>query len=517
MNRLDRRLAVVALGLGVFLLLAGVALFLASGQMTRPAQVMLFTGVALLIVYAILDPTAALDLIRSRQSRFGSLSVAVSALVIGILVVLNVLVSKGAQTWDLTNAKLFTLSPQSVLVAQMLNRDVTVTGFFGSRDDHSKLSQLLSLYQAQSPHIKVTFEDPNLHLADVRQYGVTVNQTLVVAYPGKQPILLTVGSQTEQDITTAILKLERGRSPNVCWAVGDGEKDLADSTQVGGYSSAATQLVNNDFRSTNLLLSQQTAIPATCDVLAVIGPQNPISDGGVAAIKAYLAGGGKLLIASDPWRPAVVKTLNAALADYGVTFSGGVVLDDANDSAQGRPAVPAVFGRYSTTSPITKDIGNQASFFPDTSSIGGNPPSAVTTDRLAYSSGQAYEILQQRTDPTRQAADPGGPFTLMASIEQPKQGTKQVTRIVMAGTSSFAANEVMSSSPANQHLFTASMSWLAQQESLISIPPKPQTPLSLSLTGAQVGFDTFVSMALLPLLVLAGGVMVWWRRRRLVA
>ena len=50
-----------------------------------------------------------------------------------------------------------------------------------------------------------------------------------------------------------------------------------------------------------ILLASVTAIPADCDELAILDPTTALRDKPVKAVDAYLAGGGRLLIAAEPW------------------------------------------------------------------------------------------------------------------------------------------------------------------------------------------------------------------------
>ena len=99
MNGLERRIALLCAAAGVFLLIVGTSIFLVEQRMSNAVSYSLIAGVALLISYAILDPGALVAAVRSRQLRFGSLSVLVSAAFLAILVVGNLLAARGTQSW----------------------------------------------------------------------------------------------------------------------------------------------------------------------------------------------------------------------------------------------------------------------------------------------------------------------------------------------------------------------------------------------------------------------------------
>ncbi len=57
--------------------------------------------------------------------------------------------------------------------------------------------------------------------------------------------------------------------------------------------------------------------------------------------------------------------------------------------------------------------------------------------------------------------------------------------------------------------------WLTEESDLISIQPKTQNPRSIQLTAAQGRVIFWVSVVILPLLVLAAGIAIFIRRRAL--
>ncbi len=101
----------------------------------------------------------------------------------------------------------------------------------------------------------------------------------------------------------------------------------------------------------------------------------------------------------------------------------------------------------------------------------------------------------------------------MGTLEKPS-GQKK-TRIVVVGTAAFAENLTLppNNDDANIELALGSFQWLAEQDSLISIPPKASRSLPLPLTQQDQSTIIFITTALMPGLIVFGGVMVWWRRR----
>ena len=441
----------------------------------------------------------------------------VTVAVLALLAVANVLASQSTEAVDLTGGKLNTLAPQSVLAAQRLTSDLQVIGLFraGTANGQTEAEALISLYAAQSSRVKYRRENVDADSTDVKRYTIREPNTVVLDYKGKTE-QLTQSLQGEVDFTAALLRLESDHIPLVCWATGDGERGLNDINQGAGYSGVADVLAKNTFSTRDLIISQTTSMPADCDEVAIVDPTTPLPSQSVKAIDDYLAAGGKLLVAAEPWAkdPRTTESLNNALKPYGLGFSGALVIEtDPARRSSSDPTVLAVTG-YGRSA-ITNDIQGRVSFFPlATAIVGASVPGATATP-IAISSGTSYAIAEPRSvqDLARKAGDASGPFSIMETLQQPA-GAKR-TRIVLVGTAGFAENRTLppNNSDSNLELTLASFQWLAEQDSLMSIPPKPRRALPLPLTQQDQSALIFITGVLLPGLMVFGGVMVWWRRR----
>ena len=62
-------------------------------------------------------------------------------------------------------------------------------------------------------------------------------------------------------------------------------------------------------------------------------------------------------------------------------------------------------------------------------------------------------------------------------------------------------------------MFMNMMNWLSSDEDLISIRQKEPEDRRLTLTSRQMKTVFYTSVIFLPLIALASGIGVWWRRR----
>jgi ABC-type uncharacterized transport system involved in gliding motility auxiliary subunit len=116
--------------------------------------------------------------------------------------------------------------------------------------------------------------------------------------------------------------------------------------------------------------------------------------------------------------------------------------------------------------------------------------------------GMAVAVQNKAPEPAKPAEG--------AAAETPPAAPE--TRIVAVGDSDFASNAYLGVE-GNRDLFMNTLSWLAQQESLISIRPREASDRRLTLTASQITLMFWLSIVLIPGAVMGTGIYTWWRRR----
>src|SRR5215471_14246961 len=99
------------------------------------------------------------NILQSRQAKYGAYAGAYIIVIIAVLAAVNFLANRYSKAYDSTSNKQFSLSDQTIKVAQGLKNDVKVTYF----DDQTRFPQardLLDRYAALSPKLKIEYVDP---------------------------------------------------------------------------------------------------------------------------------------------------------------------------------------------------------------------------------------------------------------------------------------------------------------------------------------------------------------------
>ena len=151
--------------------------------------------------------------------------------------------------------------------------------------------------------------------------------------------------------------------------------------------------------------------------------------------------------------------------------------------------------------PITKDMGGVMTLFPLTRSVEPAKalPKGVQASPLAQTSRQSWGETDKNVFQTGKATpDPGektGPCRSrwwprwtrsQAKAEAGRGGAKKAlkARIVVVGTADFASNQFLGAE-GNRDFFLNVVSWLAEEEDLISIRAKDPKQNPVVLTSAQ--------------------------------
>jgi ABC-type uncharacterized transport system involved in gliding motility auxiliary subunit len=496
--------------LGVFGLLAGIGAWLVQGDFSLVPRILAAGGVLLLGIYVALDPEDVWAKLTGRSALYSGNTLLIALAALLILGLFNVIGSRYQTKLDLTANQQFTLSDQSIKVAQALPAPVKVTGFLTSSDTRKQDFQTLLNDYANRSGGKLTYEfiDPEARPSDAIAAGVTATGTIVYQMGDKKQ---NSTGTTEKDVSTALVKLERPEK-KVYFTTGHGERAL-DGSGPQDYSTIQQGLTGDNFTTAPLTLVTTRSVPDDASEVVIAGATNPFLAEEKDALKAYLDGGGKLIAILGP---ASKTDLNDLLAQYQVAFTGNVVVDPAKSVPQDpRVVVVDSYGSHA----ITTDL-RDLSFFPLTTNI-TYPQGSSTVSVLASSSDQSWGNTGAQIQ--QQASDPKGPLALAVAIDPsatssapgapPPAPNTSTSRIVLIGSPDLISNNSLQQVPGNQTLFLNAANWVADEDNLIDVRAPDTTPRTVILTAPQMNLVAYSSFLFLPLAVLAAGAAVWWFRR----
>ena len=290
---------------------------------------------------------------RDRQAlRGGAYSLAVTAVVLAIVVVVNILASAlpaSLTRYDISSSKLYSITSNTKAVVSALAEDVTIYWIVQSGEEDAIIENLLEKYDSLSDHIEVVKRNPDVYPTFAQQYTdeTVANNSLVVEcgeksryiaftdiYLGEANVYTGTYSATDFDgegaITSAIDYVTTRYLRVIYLLEGHGEQELP--------AEFAEQIEKENMETNTLSLLNVDAIPEEADCVVIYGPQSDLSEEEAEILADYVSGGGKLLVCAGAVEGGVLENLYSLLEGYGVTVHDGLVVDtDRTHYALGYP------------------------------------------------------------------------------------------------------------------------------------------------------------------------------------
>ena len=477
-----------------------------------------------------------IEALRSRQMKSGSYAAAYVLVFAAILGAVNWLASQYNRTYDATEQKLYSLSDQTHKILGNLDRDVNMfyfdrkTNFLGAKD-------MLVRYENASNRVNVEYIDPDedplkTEAMNVRSYG-----TLVLDIGGNRK---EVSSTTEEEITNAIVTALKGQNKTACVVTGHGEA-AGEDTGRDGFSNAREAVEDANYEYEDVSLAS-ASVPDNCTLLLIAGPSTDYFEPEVEALIDYVESGGRLLLMLQPALPDAAgkrkpssPELVELAARWGTAVNDDIVIDQSpiGQLFGGGPLTPMV-AEYEAH-PIVSPMANVATLFPASRSVvrAEETPDGWELDDLFRTSDASFATTSFATDSEgvlirEESAETPGPINLAVAgtydvpqhAAEPENGEEDAIeeqeeregRIVVIGSSRFACNYGLGRG-GNYDLFLNMLNWLSSDEDLISIRPKDPENTPLDLSEGEMRRIFLFSLALVPMVIIVGGVWNWWGRR----
>ena len=466
---------------------------------------------------------------QTKSTRAGTYTLLASALVIAIAVLVNLAVAKlpaAVTQKDISSDRMFTLSEQSVSLAEGLYEPVTIYWIVTDTGEDGYLSQLLPLYADLSANLIVEKIDPVVQPGFAGQYtdqSPALNDLVVVSgtrscYVPYSSLYLydyaeyydtgNYGARFagESEITRAIdFVTTDGLSKAYC-LTGHGEYTLS-----AAFTSGVRTL-NVETADLNLLTVSE--VPADADCLLILCPRSDLTDTERDILLNYLDNGGDLLLFTDCETDMQWENLRAVTQRFGLGAQSGIVIEgDPGMSLANYPyyLFPSL-GTHDITRPIAD--GGYTVLAPFAGAITMEDlPEGVSVMPLLETSAKAYAKPAGSGAATtqREDGDLDGPFLIAAAAEN--AGTS--ARMVWCASTLLLDEEANAmSSGANEDFFLNALAWMCGHESAISIHPKQMDSQLLVVSARTSSMLAMTLSFLIPGAFLAAGVAVTVKRGR---
>ena len=502
--------------IGLILLTFGGLALVFTGAPSLYVMVHLGLGLVLLLYFLATRFRDLGQLLSSRSTKYGANMIVSSVLFVALLIGLNWLGARHNKRVDLSESQAFSLSPQARNVLDGVDADVELQAFLEGGHDGA-IEATLDSFADASDRVKVKLIDPDKQPELAEKYGVRAYRTVRVEYKDQAT---TVSQPSEESITNALIKVTRAKKQTVCFAEGQGEPSIDDAQDARGYGEAKAALIAENYDVKSILLAQEGKVPDDCSIFAIAAPRKPLLEQEITAISQFLLKGGRAIFLLPPRTGGELAPL---LARYGVTLGNDAVVDQVVRLFQGpQLGLEPIVNTYGAH-PITKDL-KERTIFPLTRSVStaeGKPGLTITSIAKTSASSWGENDLDKLFNESQASLDEGtdtkGPVSIAvavdAKLKQLGLGEGEA-RLVVFGNSGFADNKYINML-FNRDLFLNAVGWLGSQEELLSIRPRTIRASRVQFSQEQATVIFYLSVLVLPELLLIAGLAVWWRRSSL--
>lgn len=455
----------------------------------------------------------------------GTYSLAVTVIVLAILIAINFFVSALPTTltqYDISSAKLYSITSNTKVVVNALDKDVTIYWIVQSDEEDDILENLLGKYESLSEHIEVVKKNPDIYPTFAQQYtSETVQNNSLVVECGERSRFISYGDiylyetnmssysydvsfDGEGAITSAIDYVVSEDLPKIYVLEGHGETELP--------AAFNEQLEKENIELSTFSLLTADSIPEDADGILIYAPSSDISEEEKGLLAEYVSGGGQLVVMAGPTEDGTLTNLYGILTDYGVEAAEGIAVDtDRGHFAFQAPYVllpdissseitdPLIEERYYAIMPIAQGL-----------IVGEDTGTATVTELLTTSEASFSKISGYALSSyEKEEGDIDGPFAVAVSVENETEG-----KIIWFASSLFLDEMYNAySSGANLDLAMNAMSSIIGESEAVAIRSKSLSYNYLTISDSTASLIKTIMIAVFPLGYLGIGIYVIVRRR----
>ncbi|MFI3213743.1 MAG: Gldg family protein [Eubacteriales bacterium] len=457
-----------------------------------------------------------------------SYSTVTIAVVLAIVIVINLMLQQVAGTslqFDVSDTNIYDISDISVQLVDSLDSEITFTAIGQKEYIDDIIVNFIDKYASLSDKITVEWIDPILHPTAVDTYNASSNTLVVtcaatgksvnvlfsdILYTDEYSYYMTGTAETEFDgdglITSAISQAISTREYKVYNVTGHGESSFG--------ATISDLMTKNSVVVEELNLLTTEVIPEDCELLTIYAPQTDITTDEKDVLLNYMAAGGDVILMlseTDQETP----NLEAVINEYGLMTEDGYIADmERAYQGNGYYIIPEI----SVYGDMANDITSNSALIIYTKGF-----SEIELDRDTVSLSK-FMTTSTNGIAVSDAGEVNGQFILgavatetISEATEAEDGTttdEVETRFTIYGSANIIDESIISTfvSLDNATLFMNSVMANFDGATNISIESKVITEQYNVVDDASLYNALFI--VIVPVLVLTGGFMVWFRRRK---
>ena len=500
------------------------------------------------------DPGTNLAAFTKRRRALIAINVvAMTVLMAGFLVVVNLIANARYARIDMTADKVWEISPQSKQIVRSVKGelDIYLNPFLeGQAGQDRSLGEAWRrteriLLELKNLNSKINFEgirEGSKALAEVttRFTGLSPNMIyFILKSGGDKPTTraINIGElyagdpmtgelldyRGEAKIVSTIAQLMTDRRVKIYGTAGHREY-IPTATDMRGMSALANRLEaleNAEFKPLDLV--KEKSVPTDADIVFIAAPVTDFSTVETDALADYWRRGGRIFAAFSPLVPDPLAELKKFFEDCGVKVNRDYVFDHAAELGDPNLLLIRAFGRH----PVNQGMFGQGFKIAASSSVDPAPKHPNQQVAVLWETGPqtwAETDLRPNSPKDPSTGERQGNIPVAVAAEEVRKGApgrpvKSSRMIVWGGVSAMTNYFNMSGDLPNE--FTLGyiqnhFRWLLEREDVIAAPAAAKKARMRPFTppAGAIGVIGWVSIGVIPFLGVVLGILAWIFRRK---
>ena len=457
------------------------------------------------------------EFLQRRSTRYGTNALVYSLVFVVVVVMLNYMGVRYNKRFDMSAAGVNSLTDASKQVLDTLDGDVEILAFVGPQEKPF-VEEVSGIYHYYSDKLKWQIIDPQVSPEIAQRELIQTVPTLKIKKGDRST---TVDKIEEEAITNGIHKVVSSAQKKIYFLTGHGEPSADEKQAPTGMGLFGDTLRNQNYEVASIFAGD-AAIPDDAAALIVGTGDRSHFPAELDKVRDYMKKGGNVLLLLEPKRDddlvRFARELGVRVGDdvildqqvrlfQGATIGTDVIVSKYGDHPSVKPLTErSLFSLARTVSPALTEPGGRVKFVP-----------------LAFSSETSWaetdvDRVFDKGEAELEDSDIRGPVPIGAAGEASvaaiggEAGKK--FKVAIFGDTSFLTNQYLRQLY-NDALGQSVVGWLAGQEELITIAPRVVRASRAFLGENEARTVFYLSVLVLPELILLAGIAVWWRRSSL--
>lgn len=471
-----------------------------------------------------------LDSFKDKKFKYGGYATLLTAFVLAILVVVNLLVGQIPFKIDLTENQLFSLSDQTEKVLENLDQEIRIIGLYETGRENPVFDEILQKYRRLNKNISITYIDPVKNPTFANKYtkdGESLKEGSYIVESDERFKIIdyfdlfnvrydqygntrTESLALEQRVTNAIQYVTADKLPVIYTLEGHMEQALPVQLR--------QQLELENYEVKTLSLLTEESVPSDATVLMVVAPQRDITPEEEEKIREFLKNQGRAIFLMDITENEM-PNFESILKSYGVGLNKALVLEgDRNYYFQNPAWIVPKLESHAIITPMRSNKMQVLAVGAQGVEILEEKKRSIEIEPLLVTSDDAWgRTDMSSTSFEKEEGDLDGPFNIAVAVVDKEWDEKEAehkeTKLVVVGDAELLNSQF--ATIGNYDFILNSFNWLQDEQETISIRPKSLTSSYLRINAFQKLVIAGVAVILIPLVILGSGFVMWLRRRHL--